>query len=347
MKVLNKLIFFILVPILLLAVASLAGAYYWMHHPLDLPAEKVDIIVPSGTTPSGVSRLLNQAGIHVNQQAFVLMSRLAELDKKLKAGGYQVVRGDSPWLIVKRMADGDMTQRQLTIVEGWNLRQIRSALSQHPDIKQTLSGISDAELISRLGQNVGDWLSAQSISSRHAEGLFFPDTYIFSIGTPDVEILQRAARAQIAVIDKAWPERQSGLPIKNPYEALILASIVEKETGKATDRARISGVFINRLRVNMPLQTDPTVIYGMGEAYNGKIRKQDLLTDTPWNTYTRNGLPPSPIASVGKAALIAALQPESHQYLYFVSKGDGSSAFSATLPEHNKNVSTYILGRKP
>lgn len=347
MKFLSKILLYLLLPLLLITATVIAGAYYWVHHPLTLPAERVDIIVPPGSTPATVSKLLNQAGIEVNTQAFVLMARMAELDKKLKAGGYQVVRGDSPWLVVKRMANGDMTQRQVTLVEGWTLRQIRAALAQHPDVKQTLSGLSDAELLERLGSNVTTWLTAQSVKTTYAEGLFFPDTYIFSVGTPDIEILQRAARAQLLLIDQVWGERQTGLPLKTPYEALILASIVEKETGKASDRSRISGVFINRLRLNMPLQTDPTVIYGMGESYNGKIRKQDLQTDTPWNTYTRNGLPPSPIASVGKAALQAALNPEAHQFLYFVAKGDGSSAFSSTLPEHNKNVSIYILGRKP
>lgn len=347
MKFIYKLFLYFFLPVLLFATSVVAGAYYWMHRPLKLPAERVDVLIPAGTTPVGVSKLLNQAGIEINTQAFVLMSRLAELDKKLKAGGYQIVQGDSPWLIVKRMANGDMTQRQVTFVEGWSLKQIRLALAQHADVKQTLAGLTDQEILLRLDASVQTWLSSQSITATRLEGLFFPDTYIFPIGTSDLEILQRASRAQIKLIDQAWVERQTGLPLKNPYEALILASIVEKETGKSSDRARISGVFVNRLKINMPLQTDPTVIYGMGDTYNGKIRKQDLQTDTPWNTYTRNGLPPTPISSVGKASLLAALQPESHQYLYFVSKGDGSSAFSVTLPEHNKNVSTYILGRKP
>jgi UPF0755 protein len=234
------------------------------------------------------------------------------------------------------MAQGDVTSRQITLVEGWNLRQIRAALAQHPDINQSIQTTSDAELRTLIG-----------LDTLYAEGLFFPDTYIFSIGTTDLEILQRASRAQQQVLDRAWAARQDNLPLRSSYQALILASIVEKETGKASDRARIAGVFINRLRLNMPLQTDPTVIYGMGEAYDGKIRKKDLQTDHAWNTYTRGGLPVSPISSVGQASLNAALNPEKHDFLYFVSKGDGSSAFARTLPEHNKNVSQYILGRKP
>jgi UPF0755 protein len=233
------------------------------------------------------------------------------------------------------MAQGDVTSRQVTILEGWNLRQVRAALAQHPDLKQSIQGVTDKDLLTQVG-----------LDGQFAEGLFFPDTYIFPIGTTDLDILQRAARAQQTILDRAWAARQDDLPLRSPYQALILASIVEKETGKASDRARIAGVFINRLRLNMPLQTDPTVIYGMGEAYNGKIRKKDLQTDHPWNTYTRGGLPVSPISSVGLASLQAALNPEKHDFLYFVSKGDGNSAFAKSLPEHNKNVSKYILGRK-
>lgn len=348
MNALSKFLLFLILPLILAAATAVGSAYYWAHRPLVLPAERVDILVPPGSTPASIAKLMNQAGVAVNQQAFVVMARLGELDKTLKAGGYQIQRGDSAWMVLRRMANGDMTQRQLTIVEGWTLKQIRSALAQHPDIKQTLQQTSDAMLISQLEPAMIESIKgspAETLSL--AEGLFFPDTYIFPIGTPDLEILQRAARAQQQVLTRAWETRQPGLPLKSPYEALILASIIEKETGKSSDRTRISGVFVNRLRLNMPLQTDPSVIYGMGDSYTGKIRKQDLQTDTPWNTYTRNGLPPTPIASAGRAALIAALQPEKHQFLYFVSKGDGNSAFSTSLTEHNKNVSTYILGRKP
>ena len=348
MNVLSKILLFLILPIIVAAATAVGAAYNWAHRPLVLPTERVDILVPPGSTPTSIAKLINQAGVAVNTQAFVVMARLGELDKTLKAGGYQIQRGDSAWVVLRRMANGDMTQRQLTIVEGWSLKQIRNALAQHPDIKQTLQQIPDATLIAQLDPPVlASIKGSQADTLSLAEGLFFPDTYIFSIGTTDIEILQRAARAQQQVLNRAWDARQPGLPLKSPYEALILASIIEKETGKTSDRARIAGVFVNRLRVNMPLQTDPTVIYGMGDSYAGKIRKQDLQTDTPWNTYTRNGLPPTPIASAGRAALNAALQPEKHQYLYFVSKGDGNSAFSTTLTEHNKNVSTYILGRKP
>ena len=336
MSIINKLFLFVVLPIIVAIAGAIAAAYYWVNHPLNLPAAKVDILVPKGATPASIALQLNLAGIEVSAPAFVLMARLSELDTKLKAGGYQIIQGDTPLKVLRRMAMGDVTSRQLTIVEGWNLRQIRAALAQHPDVKQTIHEVSDADLLTQVG-----------IDAPYAEGLFFPDTYIFPIGTTDLEILQRAARAQQQILDRAWTARQEDLPLRNAYQALILASIVEKETGRASDRARIAGVFINRLRLNMPLQTDPTVIYGMGEAYQGKIRKKDLQTDHPWNTYTRGGLPVSPISSVGQASLTAALNPEKHEFLYFVSRGDGSSAFARSLSEHNKNVAQYILGRKP
>lgn len=336
MSAVNKLFLYVVLPLIVAIAFAMGAVYYWVNQPLSLPQPKLDILVPKGATPASIAAQINQAGVTLSPAAFVLMARLTELDTKIKAGGYQLIQGDSPLRILRRMAQGDITSRQLTLVEGWNLRQIRAALAQHSDLKQSLQGVSDKELLTQL-----------SLDAPYAEGLFFPDTYIFPIGTTDVELLERAARTQQKILDRAWAARAPNSVLKNPYEALILASIIEKETGQAADRARIAGVFSNRLRINMLLQTDPTVIYGMGEGYTGKLRKQDLQSDTPYNTYTRLGLPPSPIASSGRAALAAALNPEKHNYLYFVSKGDGSSAFAVTLPEHNKNVATYILGRKP
>ena len=338
MNALNKLLLYLVLPVVLLLGGILATTYLWVHRPLELPTERVDILVPPGATPSRIAQLINQAGIPLNAHGFSALARLGELDTKIKAGGYQIVRGDSPWTVLRRMALGDVTTRQITLVEGWNLRQIRAALAQHPDIKHTLEPGNDPVLLKRLDPS-------GQLSS--AEGLFFPDTYIFSIGTTDVELLERAARTQQRVLEQAWPNRAPNSVLKNPYEALILASLIEKETGQAADRNRIAGVFSNRLRINMPLQTDPTVIYALGENYTGKLRKVDLSVDSVYNTYTHTGLPPSPIASSGRAALAAALNPEKHNYLYFVAKGDGSSAFAATLPEHNKNVATYLLSRKP
>src|SRR5690606_28750143 len=263
------------------------------------------------------------------------ISRFSKLDRQIKAGAYEAKKGDTAWQLLERMAQGDMTLTRLTLVEGWTYRQICDALRADSNVRQTLDGVSDEELLQRLG-------AEQS----HPEGLFYPDTYVFTPGTSDYDILRRAYHAQMQQLEKLWADREADLPLSSPYEALILASIVEKETGHSADRARVAGVFINRLRIRMPLQTDPTVIYGMGDAYTGRIRKRDLQTDTPWNTYIRGGLPPTPIASSGLASLHAVLHPEKHKYLYFVSRGDGTSEFSETLVAHNRAVAKYILGRR-
>jgi UPF0755 protein len=259
---------------------------------------------------------------------------LSELDKQMKAGGYQAINGDSPWKLLERLARGDMTQRQITFLEGWTYRQIRQALRANPDVKQTLGETTDEELMERLGSEI-----------KQPEGLFFPDTYIFTPGSTDYDLLRRAYQEGQRILQDTWAKRQPDLPVTTPYEALVLASIVEKETGHGPDRRRVAGVFTNRLKIGMLLQTDPTVIYGMGDAYQGRIRKRDLQTDTPWNTYTRPGLPPTPIAAPGRAALLAAVQPEQHKFLFFVSRGNGTSEFSVNLNEHNRNVSRYILGQ--
>jgi len=323
----------LLLAAVLLAVAA-GAAWRWAHQPLALPAARVDFVVEPGSTPRAVARTLAEAGIPVWERGFVWMARLTEQDKLIKAGGYEAAQGDTPWLLLERMARGDMSQRQITFVEGWTFRQMRDALRANPDVRQTLDGVSDEALMQRLGAVV-----------THPEGMFFPDTYVFTPGSTDFDILRRAYEAGQKMLQEAWAEREPDLPLATPYEALILASLVEKETGQGAERARVSGVFINRLRRSMLLQTDPAVIYGMGEAYGGRIRKRDLQTDTPWNTYTRPGLPPTPIAAPGRAALLAAVRPEKHTYLYFVSRGNGTSEFSSSLAEHNRNVARYILGQ--
>lgn len=330
---------FLLYSLLLVALAAFvaaAGAWYWsMQRAVPMNAERVDYLVEPGSSPHSVARAMNEAGIKIDRRAFVALARLTELDRQLKAGAYEARQGDTPWQLLERMAQGDMTLTRLTLVEGWTYRQIRDVLRASPEVKQTLEGVSDHELLQRLGAE-----------QTHPEGLFYPDTYVFTPGTSDYDILRRAHHAQMLQLDKLWAEREPDLPLSDPYEALILASIVEKETGHSADRTRVAGVFINRLRIRMPLQTDPTVIYGMGDAYDGRIRKRDLQADTPWNTYTRGGLPPTPIASSGLASLYAVLHPEKHKYLYFVSRGDGTSEFSETLVAHNRAVAKYILGRR-
>lgn len=321
--------------VVLAALASIGSAWYWTERPVVMDQERVDYIIEAGSAPRAIARTLNDAGIHVHPDAFVVLARITGQDRQIKAGAYEAVRGDTPRILLERMANGDMLQTSITLIEGWSYKRIRDAIRNNPDIRQTLDGVDDAELLARLGSTVSD-----------AEGLFYPDTYVFVPGTSDFDILRRAYTAQMQILDTAWATRDPDLPLTSPYEALIMASIVEKETGHSADRGKVAGVFMNRLRLNMPLQTDPTVIYGMGEAYQGRIRKKDLQADTPWNTYTRAGLPPTPIASAGRAALEAVLHPEQHNYLYFVSRGDGTSEFSRNLAAHNRAVAKYILGRR-
>lgn len=320
--------------VVVLAAVAAGAAWRWAHQPLALSSERVDFVVDPGSTPRAVARTLAEAGIPVWEPGFVWMARLTEQDKLIKAGGYEAARGDSAWTLLERMARGDMSQRQITFVEGWTFRQMRDALRANPDVRQTLDGVSDEALMQRLGAAID-----------HPEGMFFPDTYVFTPGSSDFDILRRAYEAGQKVLQETWAEREANLPLATPYEALILASLIEKETGHGAERARVAGVFVNRLRRGMLLQTDPSVIYGMGAAYEGRIRKRDLQKDTPWNTYTRPGLPPTPIAAPGRAALLAAVRPEEHRYLYFVSRGNGTSEFASSLPEHNRNVARYILGQ--
>ncbi|SHH86896.1 endolytic transglycosylase MltG [Pollutimonas bauzanensis] len=334
----TKFKLFILYLLLLLAIIATglsAAAWYWVEHPVAMDSERVDYVVESGSRPRSIARLMNKSGIHFNEDAFVALARLSGRDILLKAGAYEAVRGDTPRTLLERMANGDMTQTQITLLEGWTYQRIRQALREDPQVRQTLLAVPDDELLRKLGA-----------PQASPEGLFYPDTYVFVPGSTDFDILRRAYHAQQQLLDAAWNERDPQVPLKTPYEALILASIIEKETGHSSDRDRVAGVFVNRLRLSMPLQTDPTVIYGMGDAYQGRIRKKDLTTDTPWNTYTRGGLPPTPIASAGRAALLSALHPEAHKFLYFVSRGDGTSEFSESLLDHNRAVSKYILGRR-
>ncbi len=315
------------------AVVVCSALVYWALRPIPLPADRVDFTIPPGTSIRGIARELQSNGVDVNPELFAGMARLSGLDKRVKAGSYELSRADSAWRLLQRMAEGDISYARVTFIEGWTYRKFRAALADNPDVKQTLTDVSDAELLAMLGAPVD-----------HPEGLFFPDTYTFAKGSSDFDILRRAYQAQQQQLHKAWERRAPNHPLQSPYELLILASIIEKETGLDADRPRIAGVFLNRLRRGMPLQTDPTVIYGMGEQYDGRLLRKHLQVDNPWNTYTRNGLPPTPIASPGRASLEAAAQPESHRYYYFVARGDGTSAFSEDLNTHNRYVNQYIRG---
>lgn len=331
---LTRLLTTVVLTLLVLTAFAAGAVAYWLRAPLILPAEKVDFVIDPGSSMRSIARQLQEAGIAVYPDALVALARVTGDDRKVKAGGYEITRGDSLQVLLNRLTRGDVTQREVRFIEGWNFRQVRAALARHPDISQTLGTLDETALLAAIGT-----------SATHPEGLFFPDTYLFSVGSTDVEILRRAYRAQQDELQHMWEKRAPDLPLNTPYEALILASIIEKETGHEAERARISGVFINRLRIGMPLQTDPTVIYGLGETFDGDLRRRDLRADTPWNTYTRRGLPPTPISAPGRASLMAALQPENHKFLYFVSRGNGTSEFTSNLADHNRAVARYQLGR--
>lgn len=316
-----------------IALGAGAWALWWVNHPLKLSAPSVDLSVEPGTTPRGIAQAVADTGTEVPPQLLYWWFRLSGQDRQIRAGSYELERGLTPRTLLSVLVRGEEATRSVVLVEGWNIRQVRAALAKADQLKPETVGLNDDVLMTRLGK-----------PGMHPEGRFFPDTYTYSKGSTDTALLQRAMRAMDKKLDAAWAARASDLPLKSADEALILASIVEKETGKANDRAEIAAVFANRLRVGMPLQTDPTVIYGLGTAFDGNLRKRDLLADTPWNTYTRNGLPPTPIAMPGKAALLAAVQPAKSKSLYFVARGDGTSQFSSSLDEHNRAVNRYQRG---
>lgn len=317
-----------------LAVLALGGAgLWWVHQPLKLPTPSVDLSVEPGTTPRGIAQAVADTGVDVQPQLLYLWFRVSGQDRQMRAGSYELERGVTPKLLLNILVRGEEATRSVVLVEGWNIRQVRAALAKAEQLKPESVGMSEDALMAALGK-----------PGLHPEGRFFPDTYTYSKGSTDIALLQRAMRAMDKKLEAAWAARAADLPLKSADEALILASIVEKETGKANDRAEIAAVFTNRLRIGMPLQTDPTVIYGMGTAFDGNLRKRDLQTDTPWNTYTRGGLPPTPIAMPGKAALLAAVQPAQSKSLYFVSRGDGTSQFSSSLDDHNRAVNRYQRG---
>lgn len=290
--------------------------------------------VTPGSSVKSISQQLARSGFISNPLHFEVLVRLNDQGGKLQAGEYLIEANMTPEQFLTRMTRGDVVQYSLTIIEGWAFKQLLTSIADHPQLVHTLAGLSEREIIDKL-----------ELDAHHPEGWFLPDTYHFPKGTTDVDFLKRAYKAMRTALESAWPERKPNLPINSPYEALILASIVEKETGLASERQQIAGVFVRRLQKRMRLQTDPTVIYGMGERFDGNIRRADLKRDTPYNTYTRHGLPPTPIALPSLDAIKAVLDPQPGKTLYFVSKGDGSHYFSSTLEEHNKAVRKYQLKR--
>jgi len=314
-----------------LAVLAAAGGLAWYaNQPLRIePLPKTINVVP-GTHLRSLSAMLEREGVIGNAQLFWLLGRVLGKAGTLKVGVYRLDRPLTPLELYAKIQRGEVSQAIVQFIEGWNWREVRAALAAQPLLKNDSAGMSDAELLQAIGAQ-----------ESHPEGLLFPDTYFYAPHTSDLGVLRRAYRLQHEKLLAAWETRAAGLPYRTPYEALIMASIVEKETGAAFERPQIAGVFLNRLRLGMRLQADPTVIYGLGEGFDGNLRKVDLQRDTPYNTYTRAGLPPTPIAMPSAAAIQAALNPAKTDALYFVARGDGTHVFSSNLDAHNRAVNRY------
>jgi len=317
--------------LLLVVGVCAAAAGWWLYQPLSLASPTLDLSIEPGTSPRGVAQAAVDAGVQTPAVLLFTWFRASGQARQIKAGSYEITSGTTPLELLSKLVRGDEAMRAVTLVEGWNFRQVRTALSRADQLKPDSAALGDEAVMAALGR-----------PGVAPEGRFFPDTYTYSKGSSDLAVLKRALHAMDKKLEAAWAQRKASTQAHTPDEALILASIVEKETGQPGDRPMVSGVFNNRLRIGMPLQTDPTVIYGLGANFDGNLRKRDLQTDGPYNTYLRAGLPPTPIAMPGKQALLAAVQPAPTAALYFVARGDGSSQFSATLEEHNRAVNKYI-----
>lgn len=321
----------------LMAVAA-CGAW-WLQQPLSMPAPVrngalLDLSIPPGASARAVAQAVADAGVDVSPFWLFVWFRVSGESRQIKAGSYELDAQTTPAGLLDKLVRGEQAMRSITLIEGWNIRQVLQALQDSPDLTQDLAGLSGEALMAHLGY-----------PGRHPEGRFFPDTYRVPKHTPASAVLKLAAQTMEQQLSSVWAQRAPASVLRSANEALILASIIEKETGLERDRALIAGVFHNRLRIGMRLQTDPSVIYGLGERFDGNIRRKDLQTDTPYNTYTRAGLPPTPIAMPGRSSLLAAVQPANTRALYFVAQGNGGSYFSETLAEHNAAVRRYILQR--
>ena len=316
-----------------------AGGYaaWYVATPLEIKALPAEVEIPQGANFRTAVTQLQRAGIKVRPYHFEALARALGRSRDIKAGNYLIAQPITPIDLLDKLTRGDVTQAQVQLIEGWTFAQFRAALDASPDVRHDSTKLEDSEILARI-----------QATEPHPEGLFFPDTYLFAKGASDLSVLRRAYRAMQRHLRNEWEARAANVPYQTPYEALIMASIVEKETGRPAERDQIAGVLVNRLRIGMRLQADPTVIYGLGASFDGNLKKIHLLEDGPYNTYTRAGLPPTPIAMPGFASLHAALQPGQTNALYYVSRGDGSSQFSRTIEEHNRAVNKYQLGgRRP
>jgi UPF0755 protein len=327
---------YVVLLISLIALVAAAWCIRYPMHELPLKSTPMQFSISAGSSLRSASMQMVEAGVIRSAFSFEVLTRIFGDPKNVKAGNYEVEKGITPLELIDKITRGRNSALAITFVEGWTFRQMRKMLDENPALKHETMGLSDVDVLQRL-----------AVEEPSPEGLFFPDTFHFNTGMTDLNILRRSYDLMQKHLAAQWEQRSPDIPLATPYEALILASIVEKETGKAVERSIISAVFLNRLKLGMKLQTDPTVIYGLGEVFDGNLRKQDLVSDTPYNTYTRIGMPPTPIAMPGLASLHAALHPASTDALYFVAKGDGSSHFSRSLEEHDRAVTKYQRsGRK-
>ena len=314
-----------------LAATALTGFIaWWLNRPLELTSDTVELSIEPGTTPRDIAQAWVRSGVRASSWGLYEWFRWSGQSRQIRAGSYELTTGVTPRGLLSKMVRGDESLAVVRLIDGWTFQQFRAELAKADALKPTTAGLTDERIMQLLG--------ADGVCP---EGHFHPDTYAYSKGSDDLRVLRRAYRAMQRQLDEVWRDRAADTPLHSAQEALVLASIVEKETGVSADRGRVAGVFVNRLRLGMPLQTDPTVIYGLGPHFDGNLHKRDLLTDTPYNTYTRTGLPPTPIAMPSKAALLAAVHPDPTRALYFVARGDGSSEFSETLADHNRAVNQY------
>ncbi|MEO7493919.1 MAG: endolytic transglycosylase MltG [Massilia sp.] len=320
----------IILTAVVVSVAAGSAFSYWTKQPISMNPTPIEFTITPGSSVGAASQQIAAAGVPMNPFLFSMLARVTQKSSRIKAGSYELKAGTTPRRLIDQLVRGEFAQESLTIIEGWTFKQMRQAIAAHAGLKHDTAGLSDRELMARI-----------STEFKEPEGLFFPDTYLFAKGSSELQIFKQAHTMLVNRLSSAWEKRDPSLPYTTPYQALVMASIVEKETGQKSERAMIAGVFINRLKMGMLLQTDPTVIYGMGDKYDGKIRKKDLETDTPYNSYTRAGLPPTPIALPGVQSLNAALGPAKTDALYFVARGDGTSKFSGNLTDHNKAVNQY------
>jgi len=330
-RLVRSLRWFGLASVLVIA-AGAAVAYLWhsFESPLAMGSSPVEVRIPNGASARTIAHAIRAAGVDLNELEFVTAARASGATRSLRAGRYVIEQGMSMRDLVEMIKRGEVQREQVTVLEGMTFKELREQLDTTPELRHQTAHLSDAQLLQAIGA-----------SEQDPEGLFAPDTYLFDPGSSDLDLYRRAYRTQTERIARAWEARSPGLPYRNPYEALIMASLVEKETGQPDERRRIAAVFVNRQHLGMPLQTDPSVIYGLGERFDGRLHRKDLDTDGPYNTYLRPGLPPTPIALPGQAAIDAALNPDNTRDLYFVARGDGTSQFSATLAEHQRAVDRF------